>query len=646
MTYNDMYIPIDKYDQFISLAEYSRNMVSEKVVAAVKRFHEADDLEELVLRILADPNRTPHGPAEIVDIMTQQLSYRKKAGVAGFVLKGRSFKRVKPADISHQIFRLRKITDLKFAIFGHIGDLLDEAREEFIHTAKDLGVDYTIIDAVDFARMAIIQGILCPRDARKINNGRCQCGFRVRGDHLNILQIDALKQLQITHQLGKVAGAVIMPTGSGKTRIAAIDSIRVAAKRVLYVAHTHEILDGAEREFAHLYGAEAVYRGWKHADSIPSPSIHLSTIQSISRNADKLNVHQFDYVVVDEFHHAAAKSYRKLISHVSPDFLLGLTATPFREDKQDVIELCRGNIIVNFELRTGIDNGILTPYYYHGCFDDVDYSQIKHMARGYSIVDLNKTLIIPERDDAIINKWRTMAEDLPTLAFCCSHQHAKRMVSSLESAGIPAAEYLGTTSMEKRAELVEKLQYGEIKILCAVDVLNEGVDIPFIECLLFLRPTESRRIFFQQLGRGLRLSPGKKRVVVLDFIGNFHNAYRIIEYLGLQPEKKVSYKTLGRLRSSKQIMNLPLGCHVDFDDRVIDIFANQILDPKRATRHNIAQILIYLHRRTSKRLGHFASPKEIDRLQILHSELYTRVFGNWKNFESLMRSEESQDLDR
>jgi superfamily II DNA or RNA helicase len=634
-----MYIPIEEYDQFVNLSEFSRTKVSAELIAAVRSFHEADDLEELVLCNLADPNRTPHGPAEIVDIMTLQLSHRNMTGVAGFILKGRSFKRVTPADTSHQIFRLRKITDLKFAIFGHTGNLLDEAREEFIHTAQDLGVDYTIIDAADFARLAVIQGVLCPRDARKVKNGRCQCGYRVSGDLLNILQRDALKQLQVAHEQGQMAGVVIMPTGSGKTRIAAIDSSRVDAKRVLYIAHTYEILDGAEREFAHVYGTDAIHRGWKYTDSTPSPSIHLSTIQSINRSIGKVDAQQYDYVVVDEFHHAAAKSYRKLISQVKPDFLLGLTATPFRGDKQDVIELCKGNIIVNFELRTGIDNGILTPYHYYGCFDDIDYSQLKYFASGYTVNDLNKALIIPERDEAIIMKWRTMAEDSPTLAFCCSHQHAKRVASSFKAAGIPAVEYLSTTSMEKRAELIEKLQYGEIKILCAVDVLNEGVDIPFVECLLFLRPTESKRIFFQQLGRGLRRNTGKDRVIVLDFIGNFHNAYRIVEYLGLQPEETVVFETLGRLRSSKQVVNLPLGCHVEFDDRVIDIFANQVLDPKRATRHNIAQILIYLYFRTSKRLGHLATSKEIDRLQILSTDFYKMVFGSWDKFESLIQGE-------
>ncbi len=634
-----MYIPLERYDQFIRLSEFARDRVSDKLISAVRHFHEARDMEELLLSSLLDPNRTPHGPAEIVDIMTVQLSHRRNKGVAGFILKGRSFKRITPSDVSHQIFRLRRISGLKFALLGHIGSLLDEAREEFVNTVQELGIDYTIIDAVDFARLAVIQGALCPRDARKIRKGRCQCGYRVGGEYLNILQQDALKQLRLSHELEQVAGVIIMPTGSGKTRIAAVDSNRTGAKRVLFLAHTHEILEGARREFSHVYGANAVYKGWLCDEAVPVPSVHLSTIQSLRRNIEKIKAKQFDYVVVDEFHHAAAQSYRKLISRVEPDFLLGLTATPFRSDKQDVVELCKGNIIVSFELRTGIDNGILVPYHYHGCFDDIDYSSIKHMAYGYTIDDLNKALIIPARDEAIIRKWRSMAEDLPTLAFCCSHEHAKRMAASFNSFGIAAAEYLSETPLEKRANLVEMLQYGDLKVLCAVDVLNEGVDVPFLECLLFLRPTESKRVFFQQLGRGLRRSQGKEKVIVLDFIGNFHNAYRIVEYLGLEPEETVVFESMGRLRSSKEVINLPLGCQVEFDDRVIDIFASQVLDPRKATCQNIAQILIYLYLRTSKHLGHLASPRETDRLQILHSDFYKKVFGNWDNFQALMRSE-------
>lgn len=635
-----MLLSIDKYDQFIFLAEFGRNKVSSDLVDAVRRLHEADDLEELLLHALLDPNRTPHGPAEIVDIMTVQLSYRGKSGVAGFILKGRSFARVSPVDVSHQIFRLRQITDLKFAVLGHTGNLLDGAREEFIHTASDLGVDYSIIDAVDFGRFAVIEGLLCPRDARRMSEGRCTCGYRAGASQLNILQEEALKQLRLAHEMGQPAGVVIMPTGSGKTRIAAIDSGRAGAKRILYVAHTHEILDVAKREFGQIDGIEAIRQGWQYHDVDASPSVNLCTIQRINRNIGRIGVQRFDYVIIDEFHHAAAASYRRLISKARPEFLLGLTATPFRGDMQDVIALCNGNVIVRFELRAGIDNGILVPYHYFGCFDDVDYSRLTPIASGYTVSDLNKALILPDRDEAIIKKWVEKAIDLPTLAFCCSHEHAKRTALAFRDAGIPAMEYLGTTTLEDRTGLLEKFQYGEIKVLCAVDVLNEGVDIPYVECLLFLRPTESKRVFFQQLGRGLRQCPGKDRVIVLDFIGNFHNAYRIVDYLDLQPEEVGVSENLGRLRSSKQVVNLPLGCSVEFDDRVIDIFASQIFDPRHANRHNIAKILIYLYDRTSRRLGHPASQKEIDRMQLLHSNFYRLVFGSWKNFQAIMQSDQ------
>jgi superfamily II DNA or RNA helicase len=630
---------LEDYDQFRDLVDFPRNKVNDELIDAARAFKESSDMEELLLKFLSDPNRTPHGPVEIADILTMQLSRRKELGVTGIILKGRSFATITPANISHQVFRLRRLSDLKYALLGHVGNILDEAKEQFIHTAEDLRIDYTIVDVIDFARLAVVSGTLCPRDAKKIQNGQCDCGYRVRGDRLNFLQKDALARLTEDHALKQEAGVVVMPTGSGKTRIAAVDSFEFKSERILYVAHTHEILDGAAKEFSHVFGADAVYDGFAFDSSIPKPSIHLTTIQLISRHIDSIGSAVFDYVIIDEFHHAAAKSYRSLISQIKPLYLLGLTATPFRGDRQDVIELCNGNVIVSFELRTGIDGKILVPYHYYGCFDSVDYSTIPYRATGYSVRDLNKALIIPERDKAIINKWNELASNLSTLAFCCSRKHAIRMSDSFNEAGINAACYLGTTPMDVRSELVEQLRYGELKVLCVVDVLNEGVDIPFVECLLFLRPTESKRIFFQQLGRGLRKSPGKENVIVLDFIGNFYNSCKIVEYTGLVPEEYSSFN-VACARSSKEIINLPIGCEVHFDERVIELFAGQILDPLRATRHNIAQILIFFYRKTSRSLGHPATKREVDRIQLLHAGLYKLVFSSWKNFALLMLDDE------
>lgn len=543
------------------------------------------------------------------------------------------------SDISHQVFRLRKIADLQFAILGYVGNILDTAKDEFIHTANDLKINYSIIDVIDFARLAVIGGLLCPRDANKIENGKCNCGYRVRGNLLNFLQIDAIKRLEESHKLNQKSGVIILPTGTGKTRVAAVDSKNISAHKILYIAHTHEILDNAEKEFSHIYGSEKVVRLSLQSKSKPKANIFLNTIQSVKNRLSRISSLNFDYVVIDEFHHAAASSYKKLLQVINPKFLLGLTATPFRGDRQDVIELCDGNVIVNYELRTAIDGGILSPFNYYGLFDDIDYSNLHQYSYGYSIKDLNKALIIDTRDNAIISKWKELANDLPSLAFCCSIPHAKRMERSLIENGIPAASYLGDTPLEKRESLIESLRFGELKVLCVVDVLNEGVDIPFIECLLFLRPTESKRIFFQQLGRGLRKFPGKEKVIVLDFIGNFANAYRIVDYVGILPDEDPTYKDLRKIKTAKDVLNLPLGCIVNFDDRVIDIFATQVFDPSHATRFNIAQILIYEYLKLCKRLNMLATKKEVDRYQILNSELYEMVFGSWRNFDYLTRED-------
>jgi superfamily II DNA or RNA helicase len=288
---------------------------------------------------------------------------------------------------------------------------------------------------------------------------------------------------------------------------------------------------------------------------------------------------------------------------------------------------------VCYELRQGIEFGVLCPYHYFGCFDDIDYLSIQHNGQRYDITDLERHLIIPERDAAIISKWREKAEGKPTLAFCCSHLHAQRVAASFRAQEIPADIYLSSTSQDERAALRERLRLGSVKVLCVVDVLNEGVDLPFIECLLFLRPTESKLVFFQQLGRGLRRFVGKEHCVVIDFIGNFKNAYRAVENLGLEPYENgdMSSAPAGS-RNVKEILNLPVGCTVEFDERVIDVFGSQTMNPAFATRHNISRILIHEYRKIERRLGRPPTKVEIDRSTVLDSSYHISVFGSWAEF--------------
>ncbi len=636
---NPKLIKIEHIDNFNEISNFPPSVISKEVIARVKSLDEREELEPYIRSIIFDVNATPHGPAEIVDILTQKITMKRLEGLAAIILKGKSFPVVRPKDIAHQIYRLEKIDGLNYAILGATGIILDGVKEQFLSTVIRLGCNYAILDACDLARILVAYGFICPRDGRKIAAGRCKCGYSPKKRILNVLQTDSLKALDEAHQLKQTAGLIVLPPGSGKTRIAAEDFRRVVGKVALYIAHTHEILDVAQSEFEGILGKNNVLR----IDSIDklqsTRKVNIATIQFIQRNIERIHKAQFDYLVIDEFHHAAAKSYRKLLMHVNPSFLLGLTATPFRADRRNILQLCDNNILVNFELRTGIETGILCPYHYFGCFDDIDYSRIRHNGIRYDIRDLEKALIIPDRDNAVIDKWREMADGKPTLAFCCSHKHAYRLAESFNNAGIAAEPYLSSTSIDKRIELTKKLQDGDIQILCVVDVLNEGADLPFIETLLFLRPTESKRIFYQQLGRGLRKYTGKSHVVVVDFIGNFKNAYKIVEYQGLMPaiEEETSIDC-GRIRNTKEVFNLPLGCRVHFDDRVIDVFIQQSLDPRHATRHNIGRILIYQYQKLRKRLNHQPSKAEVDRNLLLNSDFYETVFGGWKNFESIVEN--------
>ena len=632
-------ISIDDIPVFAEVRNVRAAEIKEPLRTAVKQLHEADDIERFVRSILSDRAATPHGPAEIADILTHRIALNGSDGLAAFVLKGRSFATVRPKDVSHQIYRLEKIDGLSFAAFGATGIVLDSVKEQFASTSRRLNIAYAFLDADDFARLFWAYGFLCPRDGSQIIGGRCHCGYAPDHAVLNILQTEALAELARAHQLKQPKALVVLPPGSGKTRIAARDAHSVGARSVLYIAHTHEILEVAASEFSASFGSKSVGRLEDlQLDNVNERTVTLGTIQYLREHFERFRKFHFDYFVVDEFHHAAAPTYRKSVRILNYDFLLGLTATPFRADRQDIAALCNGNVVVSYELRAAIDMGILTPYHYFGCFDDVNYKDLP--IGSYNVRDLERKLIIKERHQAIVQKWQERAVGKPTLAFCCSHKHAKTIARAFSDGGIPAAAYLSTTSLDKRRGLVDELRKGQLKILCVVDVLNEGADMPFVECMLFVRPTDSKRIFLQQLGRGLRKHVGKTHCVVIDFIGNFRNAYKVVEYQGLRPEEGTGANTgLFRLLNARQILDIPLGCKVNFEDRVLDIFQRQALNPRNATRDNIGRILIHQYHKLSKSLGRSATAKDVDRYALLNSSFYKTIFGSWDKFQQLLTAE-------
>lgn len=271
---------IDDFDSFAAVRGVPPESISRELVAAVKSLDEREELEPFLRLILHDPNETPHGPAEIADIFTHKLQIQKLTGMAAFILKGRSFKTIRPQDVAHQIYRLEKIAGLAIAIFAAPGTILDGAKEHFVSTALRIGCNYSIFDAADLARLFVAYGLFCPRDARKIISGRCACGYSPSKRLLNVFQRDALQELERAHTRRQPSGLIVLPPGSGKTRIAAEDARRANAQHVLYLAHTSEILDVAQSEFEAVFGATNVTRRntWR---GLSTPSrVNITTIQT------------------------------------------------------------------------------------------------------------------------------------------------------------------------------------------------------------------------------------------------------------------------------------------------------------------------------------------------------------------------------
>jgi superfamily II DNA or RNA helicase len=382
-------------------------------------------------------------------------------------------------------------------------------------------------------------------------------------------QIEALYQLRKAREEGINKGLVVAATGVGKTYLSAFDSQEY--KKILYVAHREEILRQAAATFATVRPKAKIgfYFGQQKDNNA---DILFATVQTLAREPHLHNFSpdSFAYVIVDEFHHAAADSYVKVINYFKPQFLLGLTATPFRTDNKDIFALCGDNVIYEIYLKDAIHRDLLVPFRYFGIYDaETDYSQIETRNGQYVVEQLEKELSRKERADLVLEKYRSMA-GRRTLGFCVSIDHAEYMAQHFATNGIKAvAVHSGVTTefSQDRKLAVPALKQGELEVIFAVDIFNEGVDIPSLDTVMFLRPTESFIVFLQQLGRGLRKYPDKEYLTVLDFIGNYKRAHYIPALLaGENPlrETSATYKPYNK--------DYPDGCYVQFDFRLLDLF--------------------------------------------------------------------------
>lgn len=386
------------------------------------------------------------------------------------------------------------------------------------------------------------------------------------------IQQEALDALRETRAQGNAAGLVVLATGVGKTWLAAFDvaSEPSSFRRVLFVAHREEILEQSLKTFRRINPkvSMGLYNG---KEKKREADILFASVQTINRVSHLRNFSkdEFDYIVIDEFHHASAATYRRLIDYFQPKFMLGLTATPERTDGGDLLALCDENLVYRCDVPRAIELGLLCTYNYYGVPDSIDYKNIPWRSRKFDPQALTKAVETEDRTQNIYEQWQNRGKD-KTIAFCVSRSHANYMRQWFREKGVNCAAVHSGSESDSRTSSLEQLDSGEIQVLFAIDMFNEGIDIPALDTVMMLRPTESSIIWLQQFGRGLR-KQGDKILTVIDYIGN-HRSFL------LKLKALLSIQEAGDAAVAKAIadyqkgeLSLPPGCEVTYDLEAIDI---------------------------------------------------------------------------
>jgi superfamily II DNA or RNA helicase/HKD family nuclease len=399
--------------------------------------------------------------------------------------------------------------------------------------------------------------------------------------------LDKLDTERVVH--GRLRNLVVAATGTGKTVVAAFDYQRHAERarsrpRLLFLAHRKELLEQALRTFRQVLRDGSFGELWIDGEAPKHWEHVFASIQSASRPGalDRVGHEHFRFVVVDECHHAPAASYQALVPNLRPDVLLGLTATPERSDGKSLLPDFDGHIAAELRIWHALERQLLVPFEYYGISDNTDLTHVRMSRGGYDAADLAQVytghharvdLIVEQLTQRVANIL-----DVRAIAFCVSVEHAEFMAKALSERGLRALAVHGATNGEERDAAPRRLEAREVQVLCTCDLYNEGVDLPFVDTLLLLRPTSSATIFLQQLGRGLRHSSNKQSCLVLDFIGTHRADFRFDEVL-------CALTNTPRSKLEKMVEDgfpfLPSGCVLQLDR----VAQEQVLESVRAQLH-------------------------------------------------------------
>lgn len=463
----------------------------------------------------------------------------------------------------------------------------------------------------------------------------------------NFMQRKALKELNRYRAVGTNRALVVAAAGSGKTYLAAFDALNFNPKRLLYVVHEGSILKKSLETFQDVFGSQVSYGIYSGTSKESDADFVFATNFTMCKTLELFSKDEFDYIIIDECHHATAETYKKIIAYFEPEFLLGLTATPERMDNQDVFELFDQNVPYELRLRDAIINDLVVPFKYYGIRDSlVDYGLTAKEERRLiaQMANDNHCEFISEQIEAHRPQGK-----LKALAFCRNVTHA-RMMSEVMGERYHTAYLTGRNDIGQRIRAYNDLQSdsAELEILFTVDILNEGVDIPGVNMVLFLRPTESSTIFIQQLGRGLRKYDNKPYVTVLDFIGNsYKRSVQIAFALSSLAENFVLEKRLmaSLVRDNFTALGLSdYGVEIHIDD----LSKEEILDSIEKENFNAIKYLKQDYDNFKKYINAECYPKHMDYLnndcapdliRFMSIKIGGKKTGSYYNFLSGIREE-------
>ena len=394
-------------------------------------------------------------------------------------------------------------------------------------------------------------------------------------------QQEALDNLEAMRLQGETIALLYHATGVGKTVTAASDAKKLGG-RTLFLVNNLKLADQAEKTFNDIW-PEATTGQFTGTSKEVSTKVVFATVQSISKNLLSFLPDSFDYIIIDECHHAASKTYQKILGYFNPKFILGLSATPERSDGEDMLKLFQ-NIAHKMDLKTAVEKGILAPIRCIRIKTDIDLSNVRINGIKYNSQDLESKLFVPERNELIVNTYLNYVNNKKTVIFCASVKHAEEISNLLKQHGVRAESVSGSDKLIYRNKILDEYENGDINVLCACDLLNEGWDSPKTEVLFMARPTMSKTIYMQQLGRGTRKSENKSDLIVFDFVDNANmfnipyslhrilniNNYHPLEYV-LAPDnlKKMDSDLLRKGEKPVAFIDTPVNL-MDFEK--IDLF--------------------------------------------------------------------------